>query len=428
MSGYRQNPYFEGVISAITTQGEVTANVKGDRWEAEQRKKNATSSRNATSYPGGDVFDNLHVYPHELVFGWCDGQSRFNFPGEPCESGFSSVNGIYYGKYDTDEELMDNIYFIGLAKTPFIFDSLDQMKQGFSAIRVGSGTTFHTGSRPFFAGDVIEWSVVPRPNAINPNFAGGEFGGNSDPRFRSDTNSGGRQGYPRQGTPRGKFRFLVNPVVRGQMRPGVNGILSMMLKDNQNGGVIDMPVETLYQRKRTRNGKKFTAFQCYAKSTQVTDIIGACRIIEILFEKRILLHRDNIVAGESARSKVLDIVRKIGIFDTNLTRPNSLMKKILETLYVDFSALGDTTASGDLYTNFPAAYAANGRDLQESKTDEARYVAISLNYANIRQGSYDKAVAHKARRHCGIALAPSESGQKLDALFGHFLNAGNFSQ
>jgi len=452
---YRQNPYFDGVLSALTTQGEVTANVRGDRWDIEERRKNASSSRQTRTYPGAELWDNLHVYPHELVFGWTNQKARFNFPGEPNEIGFSSLNGVYWGATDTDEELMDNIYFIGLAKTPFIFDSLDQLKHGYTAIRVGSGTTFHTGTKPFYSGDVIEWSVIPRPSAINANFEGGEFGGNPDPNFGTDYNPGGRQGYPRYGTPRGKFRFIVNPAVRGDMRPGLNGALSKMLKEKQRGGVVDMPVEALYQRRRLGSETRYTAYQCYAKATQVTDVIGACRVLEILYREGIAFAKQDVenavrtafeagVAAEaaapaaavyvpqpeqrSARSRVLDVIDKTGVFETNTTRVTPLMRDILRALYVDFTALHSNQESAELYNNFRGAYAQNGRDIVDAPTNEVRYVSVALNYGNIRQGAYDKAVAHKTRRHCGIALAPAESGQRLDALFGHFRNAGNFAQ
>lgn len=454
---YRQNPYFDGVLSALTTQGEVTANVRGDRWEVQKRMKNASSSRQTTTYPGGEDFSNHHVYPHELVFGWTDQKARFNFPGEPNEIGFSSLNGVHYGGYYTDEELMDNIYFIGLAKTPFVFDSLDQLKHGFTAIRVGSGTTFHTGSRPFFSGDVVEWSVVPRPNSVNANFAGGEYGGDADPRFGSEYNAGGRQGYPRYGTPRGKFRFIVNPAVRGDMRPGLNGALSKMLRSKQNGGVVDVPVEALYHRKKLGADARLSAYQCYAKATMVTDIVSACRVLEVLYTNGKIFARQEVdqairaawaagaaatvLAGgaaaapyvqqnlpQSPPARVLEVIRDTGVFATNETRPNPLMRDILRALYVDFTALGSSQASSDLYVNFRGAYAPNGRDILDLPTDEVRYVNVANNLANIRQGAYDKAVAHKTRRHCGIALSPAESGQRLDILLGHFLNAGNFAQ
>lgn len=469
---YRQNPYFDGVLSALTTQGEVTANVRGDRWEVQKRMKNASSSRQTGTYPGGEDFSNHHVYPHELVFGWTDQKARFNFPGEPNEIGFSSLNGVHYEEYSTDEELMDNIYFIGLAKTPFVFDSLDQLKHGFTAIRVGSGTTFHTGSRPFYSGDVVEWSVVPRPNSVNANFAGGEYGGNADPNFGSEYNPGGRQGYPRYGTPRGKFRFIVNPAVRGDMRPGINGALSKMLKGKENGGVLGVPVEALFQRKSLGANARLSAYQCYAKATMVTDVIGACRVLEVLYTNGIAFARADVnnavrtaflagrdaaaaaaaaVAGNaaaavaaaigavqqpqqqnlatSAPARVLDVVQRTGIFDDTNTRVNPLMRDILRALYVDFTALGSSQASNDLYVNFRGAFAPNGRDvLVDLRSNDTRYVNVALSLANLRQGSYDKAVAHKTRRHCGIALSPSESGQRLDVLLGHFLNAGNFSQ
>ncbi len=423
--GYRSNPYFDGVISAITTQGEVTANVRGDRWEIEERRKNASSARQMTTYPGGELFDNLHVFPHELVFGWVNKKARFNFPGEPNEIGFSSQNGIYYGEFDTDEELEDNLYLIGLCKTPFKFDSLDQLKHGFTAIRVGSGSTFHTGTKPIYSGDLIEWSVIPRPEVVDPNFpvafAGGEYGGNPDPRFPSAYNSGGRQGYPRVGTPQGKFRFIVNPVERGNIRPGMNGAISMMMKPTARGGVSDLPVETILQRgTRVGNNKRPTPYQEYALSTLVTDVVGALRVIEVLMRDGQLVHVDDLAAGVSQPSKVLDLLDYTGLFTVG-ERPTETLQSIIDALYMGFSANAPSSIlqTANLRRDYPQTFANNG-SIREGNSRDIRYVRLALDYANIRQGSYDRAVAHKTRKICGVALGPSTKGQRLDILLGHF--------
>lgn len=425
--GYRSNPYFDGVISAITTQGEVTANVRGDRWEIEERRKNASSSRQEGTYPGGELFDNQHVYPHELVMGWTRKKARFNFPGEPNEIGFSSQNGIWYEEFDTDDELMDNLYLIGLAKTPFKFDSLDQLQHGFTAIRVGSGSTFHTGDKPIFSGDLIEWSVVPRPSTVDPNlpvaFEGGEYGGNPDPRFGSSYNAGGRQGYPRVGTPHGKFRFIVNPVVRGNMKPGMNGAISMMKKRAVEGGVSDIPVETILHRGRKMEGvKRPTPYQEYALSTLVTDVVGALRVIEVLMKRNKLRYVDDAGApdADGQSTRVLDLLNDIGLF-ANGDRPTALLESIIDSLYMGFSANASSSIAktAELRRDFATAFSTRG-NIKEGTTRDIRYVKIVLDYANIRQGSYDRAVGHKTRRIIGTALGPSTKGQRLDILLGHF--------
>ena len=458
--GYRSNPYFDGVISAITTQGEVTANVRADRWEIEERRKNSSSVRQTGSYPGGELFDNLHVYPHELVFGWTNKKARFNFPGEPNEIGFSSLNGIWFEQYDTDEEMMDNMYLIGLAKTPFKFDDLSQLKHGFSAIRVGSGSTFHTGTRPFYSGDLVGWEVIPRPQAIDVNmpvaFSGGEYGGNSDPRFGSAYNKGGRQGYPRAGTPRGKFRFIVNPVVRGDIKPGMNGVISKMMKPMSQGGVSNMPVEAILpgtRNKKIAGTKRPTPYQEYALGTLVTDVVGAMRVTEVMLDAQQLFHRNDVIdlvtqiraaavgagggagavgaavdaivgpglpPGPSRRRRVLDLIDQTGIFNQR-ERLTPLAQSIVDALYIGYSANAATSIreTARLRNNFTRAFGLRGQ-ISDNITTEVRYVKIVTSYANVRQGSYDRAVHHKTRRIIGTALGPSNKGQRLDILLGHF--------
>ncbi len=86
------------------------------------------------------------------------------------------MNGIQWGATSTDEELAMRIRFIGLAKTPFMFDNPGQLKHGFAAFPIGTGTTHHTGELEFFPGDPIEWDVIPRPRAVGRSLEGGQYG------------------------------------------------------------------------------------------------------------------------------------------------------------------------------------------------------------------------------------------------------------
>jgi hypothetical protein len=79
---YLDNPYFDGVVSAITTQSETTLNCRAEHSEMMQRRANmGKAAARAKSYPGGEVLDNLHIMPHELVFGWVSRQGRNQIPG-----------------------------------------------------------------------------------------------------------------------------------------------------------------------------------------------------------------------------------------------------------------------------------------------------------------------------------------------------------
>lgn len=164
---YLSNPYFDGVISPITTQGEVTVNLKGSRLEYAQRKLN-TRNANGDTYPGGDDDQNLLVMPFELVFAWKKQQLNLTVPGTTNLTGFSSLNGVNYkglnGLWRTEEELEDALIFMGLAKTPYVHASTDQLKHGFTAFRVGSGTTFNTGTKEIFPGDKIVFKAPVRPD------------------------------------------------------------------------------------------------------------------------------------------------------------------------------------------------------------------------------------------------------------------------
>jgi hypothetical protein len=124
-----QNDYWRGIISAITTQGEVTVNVQMESGEMLARRNNMNRDMSrARSYPGGDQSENLNVLPGELVFGWAMRQGRNRVPGNPSQIGFSSLNGIKWGNFSTDQELEARLRFIGLAKTPYFVDNPSQLK------------------------------------------------------------------------------------------------------------------------------------------------------------------------------------------------------------------------------------------------------------------------------------------------------------
>lgn len=422
MSGYsgniaknfRSNPYFEGVISPITTQGEVTINVRVDRLEVSQRNKNATS-KDVLSYPGGDNADNIAIMPHETIFGWKDKNLSYPQLGGEAQRGFSSLNGINYGVYDTDEELMDNLYFIGVAKTPFVFDSTDQLQHGFSAIGAGSCTTHYTGFEEVYPGDAIQWSVVPRPSAINPNFPNGEYGGPSPLE-----EVGGRQGYNRYGTPRGKYRFILSPIKRGDMRPGMNGAISKMLKNMSRGGVADMPISALISRRGGRYNLNPTPSQEYAKATLVTDLVCFARIAEVLIKSGDITVNDENARPQNQRpNQALDLLKRVGLFDENVETPPQKLRDIIDNLYLGYPANFSASSQrkmDDLRINYPTGFNASTTAPANNDTPEAVFVKIAMDYANFRQGAYDRAVHHKERRRIGRALSYASKGSALDIL------------
>jgi len=92
-------------------------------------------------------------------------QGRNQIPGHPNHIGFSSLNGVKWGDTSTDAELEMRIRFVGLAKTPYLFENAYQLKHGFTSIGVGSGTTFHTGDEDIFPGNP---NLISQCLALNP--------------------------------------------------------------------------------------------------------------------------------------------------------------------------------------------------------------------------------------------------------------------
>ena len=64
LATHAKNDYWRGIISAITTQGEVTVNVQMESGEMLTRRNNMNRDLSRTkSYQGGDIVENLHVLP-----------------------------------------------------------------------------------------------------------------------------------------------------------------------------------------------------------------------------------------------------------------------------------------------------------------------------------------------------------------------------
>ena len=400
------NPYFDGVSSAITTQGEVTLNCRAEHTEMSTRRVNMNRPGvRALSYGGGEVLDNLHIMPHEIVMGWINRQGRNQIPGHPNQIGFTSLNGIKWGAYSTNEELELSLRFIGLAKTPFKFEDSSQLKHGFTAIAVGSGSTFHTGERDIFPGDRLEWSVVPRPSrpgfgGNNPSLDGGRFG-NDGP--------GSRQGNPTEGTPRGKLRFRINPSDYNNMKPSLNAAVSAMKKPMAQNGCSDRPFEHLFNQSVSRRPTPAVEF---AMAQLYTDVVTGVRIIDILKDKGV-----NIVGlGQ------VELCDAIGIFETDPTK-RGLVNDIINGLYM--GARCNENASRVSKATFKAK--VPGGFYRESLTRQAntssRLAQVAMQLGNYQIVAYARAVHCVARRRFATALNYAKPGQTLDVLLGHFLES-----
>lgn len=405
---YNDNPYFDGVISPITTQGEVTVNCRADVGEVSQRRANMSKplSRDV-SYPGGDVLEHHHVLPHELVFGWVSKQGRNAIPGHPNQVGFSTMNGIQWGSTTTNEELAMRIRFIGLAKTPFFHDNRDQLKHGFAAFPVGSGTTHHTGELEIYPGDILEWDVIPRPSKPGRPLEGGAYG---------DDGPGSRQGNPRVGTARGKMRFRINPSRFNDMRPSINAALACARKTQDQGGILDRPFEDLFSPSRRGNSKKPTPAAEHGMALFTTMAITAISAIPVFAEAGLVTW--------TAGNNELTATEKVGVFATT-EQGRRVLTKLIDTWFLDFSANRERSRPNldRLKQTFPEAFNNQGNRVVRNETTVSRYVQVRTNLANLQELGYARAVNAVGRRRFGMALSYAKKGQGVDVLLGHFLQA-----
>lgn len=414
---YLENPIFDGVLSPITTQGEVTLNCRAEHGEMTRRRANmGRLASRAKSYPGGDVIDNLHIMPHELVFGWVNRQGRNQIPGHPNQIGFTSLNGLKWGDTSTDEELELRIRFIGLAKTPFIFDNVNQLKHGFSAIGVGSGTTFHTGEEDIFPGDKLYWSVIPRPKATanplaEPRLEGGKYG---------DSGPGSRQGNPRIGTPRGKLRFRINPSRFNDMRPSINAAVSAMNKPMAAGGIADRPYEHLFSEHSLGQSPKPTPLQEYAMASlysTVVKVVRGVRILQMLREQGALGNVDLNTVRE------VPLCEAIGIFSTDPAQRGPV-NALINGMYLGLSSNNQKSRPyvTQLRNEIQSAFTTKGRPIRR-ETTASRYVQVATNCSNIDTTAHFRAAHFEARKRFATALCFAKPGQRLDVLIGHFLES-----
>jgi len=392
------NGYFNGVTSPITTQGEITINCRGDQGEVSQRKTNVSrEASRLVSYPDDGGLDNQHVMPHELVFSWVGRRGRNSIAGHTSQAGFSSLNGVMYGT--TDEELEGRLRFIGCAKTPFIFGSTAQLQSGFSAIGAGSGTTVNRGSEEFHPGEVGMWYVVPRPKQNGGPMPGGQFG---------DSGPGSRQGYPTQGTPRGKLLFGVKPCRFNDMRPSINAALDGVRKTMLQGGFSDRPLEHLFGDARVGGFQKPTPAEEHGMALFVSMAVTVCAGAAFLKDEGLI----QFIGTE------LDLANKIGMFSV---KPEERARycKLIDTLFLDYSANRDTSraAYDKLRTSIPTGFAPNSKRVVRADTLASRYIQVRTNIANYQELGFTRAYHSIARKRIFVALSHSKRGQQLDAMF-----------
>lgn len=162
------NPMTQGRYQPIPSQAEITRKCTFDVAEARQRKANSEDNMKARHcYPGGGNNNNLWVMPGEIVFGKRK-LSHFGTIGRPSELGMTSLAGLHTDGKPV-EQLMDEYYFIGIAKTEFEFggDNMwhnDPLDHGFSVIGSGSCSTINRSNENIYPGDLLVWDFPPLDN------------------------------------------------------------------------------------------------------------------------------------------------------------------------------------------------------------------------------------------------------------------------
>lgn len=388
------NPYFDGVGSPITTQGEITVNCRAEMNEVAQRRNNMTKNAlRAMSYPGGEDVNNLHIMPHEIVCGWKNRRTKNQIPGYPSQVGFSSLNGIHFGSSSTDEELENRLTFIGVAKTPYKFDDPAQLKHGFACIAIGSCTIHNSGPDNICPGDRLMYSVQPRSS-----FVGG-----------ADTT--GRFGNPTIGTPRGKIRFQVRVSKYNDMRPSLNLAVSKMLKSSKQDGVADVPFESLIG-KPPAGQNVLTASQELALALRVTTGVTIVRGVKIL--------RD---LGIDLDGTELELCQAMGVFANDaggIDRMNKIINNIYPTTIVN-AAVGMPIRTA-FEQAIPNGFSSPGVFKADSSLD-ARYARVAMNLGSMQFACYARAVHVVARRRFGFAVGFGAPKQGVDVVLGHHIES-----
>lgn len=411
---YADNPYFDGVISPITTQGEITLNCRADKAELQQRRANMQGSKKNTSYPEGSNLENQHILPHELCFGWTNKQGRNAIPGHPNHVGFTTLNGVNWGAYSTNEELTGRLRLLGIVKTPFFFDDVNQLQHGFTVIAAGTGTTHHTGEEDIYPGDVLQWDVVARPSVPGGYMPGGAFG---------DNGPGSRQTNPRVGTSRTRIRFRINPSHFNDMRPSINAMLGSIRKTQAQGGVSNVPFENLFERSRggaSGNFNRPTPANEHAMALSATMVVTATSAIQLLVDRGLLQY----AAGPGNPSDELSLTDRIGVFETTDAK-RQLFYDMVDNWFMGFAANASTSRpyNEQFRAKHRNAFDAISGRLVRHRTTESRYAQVRYNLANMQELGWARAYHSVSRRRFGLAISFAKKGQGVDVMVSHHRNA-----
>ena len=322
---------------------------------------------------------------------------------------------MQWGAVSTNEELALRIRFIGLAKTPYIFDNPNQLKHGFTAIGVGTGTTHNTGEHEIFPGDPLEWDVVPRPREPGGPLPGGSYG---------DLGPGSRQTNPRVGTARGRIRFRINPSRFNDMRPSINAALACLRKTAAQGGCSDREFEHLFSDPRHGNFTKPTPAVEHAMALSVTMAVTAISGAAEFVRAGLMTWGGQNNPDASVVNSELTLADRVGCFETTVEK-RALFNRLIDMWFLDFSANRESSReyAQRLKDEIPSAFNIARNTIIRNQSLSSRYVQVRTNLANLQELGFARAVNSVTRRRIGTALSYSKKGQGVDVLLGHFLQS-----
>lgn len=300
-----------------------------------------------------------------------------------------------------------------MAKGNFLVNDKSQLAHGFACRAAGTATTMNTGEDDIHPGDMVGWSVVPRPVGQPAIMPGGQFG---------DQGPGTRQGTPWRGTPHGKLRFRTVVSKFNDMTPPLNQAVSAMLKKMDQGGISDRPFEHLFNAGSLPPGvPKMSPNEEFAAALLTSDVVTIARGVKLL--------QDNAQALDLSIATELDIVGAIGVFNPKRSeQQEALRRAIIGGLYMGMPGGSITTRKGltDFKTGHAGGFVSGRVDNKLKKVVgdlESQYTQVATQLGRFKEVAMARAVHSVARRQIGMALCSSTKGERLDLLIGMFLRS-----
>jgi hypothetical protein len=394
--GYAANPLRQSRRDPISAQGEITGKALIDYSEVQDRRENSADHHLlAKSYPGGNNDDNLMVMPGELVFAPRNRESVYSMAGEPNEYGLSSMAGLYYGRYQSDDAMMRDYYFVGVAKTEFRVGNSDQPESGFAVLKAGSYTTTNNGPYDIYPGDLIGYRFPL--NTLSPGWGTDD---RSQKLTGKDANSMDRiVPQNRAGTPNGKYLAEIVPFDYTDFKTSTAGALvAMKLPSADKGGqgIAGLSMKDFDKNTGDRSNRQLSNIQEEAMGYKFGIAGIVLRGIESLLRQGVALNDATQVADA------------IGIFRNDPRPETSPWFQMMSDIFLYDQVPG----SGHYNTSKTAFEAAH-----QAATD---YKYLSRHCMRFFQTGVASSWYHKSNRVLGKALNRARPTESLNAIFGHY--------